>query len=208
MIRFYRGILVAGGIAAAAGAVPVRAQDNFDAGKTPAQLYAADCAICHKTPQGLAKGGGVFGLAGFLREHYTASREAAAAIAAYVQAVDTGPPPAAKKPQTKRTAKGDDKGKPGEAKPGETKPEQIKSGEPKASVPKSGEAKPSDGKPGEVKPGEAKPSEAKPSEAKGGANASDAKTAEPKAIESKPAEPKADTAKPAAKDEHPEKKSD
>src|SRR5579862_6416824 len=100
MIRFYRGILVAGGIAVAASAVPVRAQDNFDAGKTPAQLYAADCAICHKTPQGLAKGGGVFGLAGFLREHYTASREAAAAIAAYVQAVDTGPPPVAKKPQT------------------------------------------------------------------------------------------------------------
>ena len=203
MIRFYCGILVAGGIAVAAGAAPVRAQDNFDAGKTPAQLFAADCAICHKTPQGLAKGGGVFGLAGFLREHYTASREAAAAIAAYVQAVDTGPPPAAKKPQIKRTAKGDDKGKPGEAKPGETKPEQIKSGEPKASAPKSGEAKPSDGKTGEIKPGEAKPSEAK-----GGANASDAKTAEPKATESKPAEPKADTAKPAAKDEQPEKKSD
>jgi hypothetical protein len=192
MIRFYCGILVAGGIAVAAGAVPVRAQDNFDAGKTPAQLYAADCAICHKTPQGLAKGG-VFGLAGFLREHYTASREAAAAIAAYVQAVDTGPPPAAKKPQTKRRAKGDDKGKPSEAKPGESKPEQIK----------SGEAKPSDGKPGEAKPGEAKPSESK-----GGAKASDAKAAEPKATESKPAEPKADTAKPAAKDEHPEKKSD
>jgi hypothetical protein len=203
MIRFYRGILVAGGIAVAAGAVPVRAQDNFDAGKTPAQLYAADCAICHKTPQGLAKGGGVFGLAGFLREHYTASREAAAAIAAYVQAVDTGPPPTVKKPQTKRTAKGDDKGKPGEAKPGETKPEQIKSGEPKVPAPKSGEAKPSDGKPAEVKPGEAKPSEAKD-----GAKASDAKAAEPKATESKPAEPKANTAKPAAKDEQPEKKSD
>src|SRR5579862_7232594 len=188
MIRFYRGILVAGGIAVAASAVPVRAQDNFDAGKTPAQLYAADCAICHKTPQGLAKGGGVFGLAGFLREHYTASREAAAAIAAYVQAVDTGPPPVAKKPQTKRAAKSDDKGKPGEAKPGETKPEQIKSGEPKASAPKSGEAK--------------------PAEAKGGAKASDAKAAEPKAIESKPTEPKTDAAKPAAKDEQPEKKSD
>jgi hypothetical protein len=194
MIGFYRGILVAGGIAAATGAIPAQAQDNFDAGKTPAQLYAADCAICHKTPQGLAKAGGVFGLAGFLREHYTASREAAAAIAAYVQAVDKGPPAAAKKPQSKRTAKGDEKGKPGEAKPGEGKPEQIKSGEPKASAPKSGEAKPADAKPGEAKSGDAKPSDAKPSEAK--------------ASNSKAAEPKADTAKPASKDEQPEKKSD
>jgi hypothetical protein len=204
MIGFYRGILIAGGIAAAAGSIPAQAQDNFDANKTPAQLYAADCAICHKTPQGLAKAGGVFGLAGFLREHYTASREAAAAIAAYVQAVDKGPPPAAKKPQSKRTAKGDEKGKPGEAKPGEGKPEQIKSGEPKASAPKSGEAKPADAKPGEAKSGDAKPGEAKSSETK----ASDSKAAEPKAVESKPLEPKTETAKPASKDEAPEKKSD
>jgi hypothetical protein len=199
MIGFYRGILIAGGIAAAAGSIPAQAQDNFDANKTPAQLYAADCAICHKTPQGLAKAGGVFGLAGFLREHYTASREAAAAIAAYVQAVDKGPPPAAKKPQSKRTAKGDEKGKPGEG-----KPEQIKSGEPKASAPKSDEAKPADAKPGEAKSGDAKPGEAKSSETK----ASDSKAAEPKAVESKPLEPKTETAKPASKDEQPEKKSD
>jgi uncharacterized low-complexity protein len=193
MIGFYRGILVAGSIAVVAGALPAQAQDNFDANKTPAQLYAADCAICHKTPQGLAKAGGVFGLEGFLREHYTASREAAAAIAAYVQAVDKGPPPAAKKPQSKRTAKGDEKGKPAEAKPSESKPEQIKSGEPKASAPKSGEGKSGDGKPGEAKSGDAKPGEAKAGDSK--------------AVESKPLEPKTETPNPASKDE-PEKKSD
>ena len=78
------------------------AQENLDSGKTPAQLFASDCAICHKSPNGLSKPGnalgGLRGLQGFLREHYTASREAAAAIAAYVQAADRGPAPAEPKP--------------------------------------------------------------------------------------------------------------
>ena len=61
---------------------PASAQENIDAGKTPAQLYSQDCAICHKSPSGMARAGGLFGLENFLREHYTASRETAAAIAA------------------------------------------------------------------------------------------------------------------------------
>ena len=126
MIGFSRGIAAGGRRCDGTfGAFGAQAQENLDANKTPAQLYAADCAICHKTPQGMTKSSGMFGLADFLREHYTASREAAAAIAAYVQAVDKGPAPPAKKPAGKRTAKGnekgDEKGKPGEpkAKPGE-----------------------------------------------------------------------------------------
>ncbi len=195
MIGSYRAILLAGGLLAAVGAIPVQAQDNFDAGKTPAQLYASDCAICHKTPQGLTKGGGVFGLTAFLREHYTASREAAAAIASYLQSVDKGPPAqATKRTPGKRTTKGEEKGKPGEPKAGE-----IKSETPKSSESKTGKTK-SD----ESKSGDAKPSETKPSEAK----TSDTKSGEPKAVESKPVEPKADEAKPAAKDEKSEKKSD
>jgi hypothetical protein len=194
MIGFYRAILLAGGLLAAVSANPAQAQENFDAGKTPAQLYAADCAICHKTPQGLTKGGGVFGLTAFLREHYTASREAAAAIASYLQSVDKGPPAQAKRTPGKRTTKGEEKGKPGEPKAGEPKAGEIKSETLKSSESKTGKSK-SD----ESKSGDAKPSETKPSETKSG---------EAKAVEPKPVESKADEAKPAAKDEKSEKKSE
>ncbi|MEJ2375974.1 MAG: hypothetical protein P8Y53_07810, partial [Pseudolabrys sp.] len=68
-------------------AAPAVAQENIDAGKSPAKLYRQDCAICHKSPYGLAKAGGS-GLESFLRVHYTASRESAAAIARYLVALD------------------------------------------------------------------------------------------------------------------------
>ncbi len=97
------------------------AQENLDSGKTPAQLYASDCAICHKTARGLSKAGGPFGLQGFLREHYTASREAAAAIAAYVTAMDQGAP--APERAAKRGGKPKEARKPGEAKSGTPKSE-------------------------------------------------------------------------------------
>jgi hypothetical protein len=77
-------------------AVPASAQDNLDADKSPAQLYAQDCAICHKTPHGLSKAGGRWGLQNFLREHYTASRESAAAIAAYLAGIDRKSPASAR----------------------------------------------------------------------------------------------------------------
>src|SRR5689334_12606813 len=75
-------------ICAAAGA---GAQESLDRGKNPAQLFASDCSGCHKSPQGLAKAGGLLGLDSFLREHYTASKESAAAIASYIKSMDTGP---------------------------------------------------------------------------------------------------------------------
>ncbi len=61
-----------------------------------------------QSPQGLAKSGGLFGLDGFLREHYTASRESAAAIANYLKSMEgpSGPGRA-----TKRATKGDEKAK-------------------------------------------------------------------------------------------------
>ena len=67
---------------------PAAGQESLDKGKTPAQLFASDCSPCHKSPQGLAKSGGLFGLDGFLREHYTASRESAAAIANYLKSME------------------------------------------------------------------------------------------------------------------------
>jgi mono/diheme cytochrome c family protein len=83
-----------------------RAQTNIDEGKSPAQIFASDCAVCHKTPKGLGNGKNSLTLAAFLREHYTASREQAAALAAYVLGAGSGSGPVAdKKPAT---AKADD----------------------------------------------------------------------------------------------------
>lgn len=193
-----RGIGLATGFLALALAAPAAAQENLDSGKTGAQLYAADCAICHKSAQALKKSGGIFGLSSFLREHYTASRESAAAIASYLDSVAS--PPAQKKPAgaTKRTAKGDEKAKADEkkAKPksGDAKSEKPenkdKPTEAKTSEPKSESKSESKGEPKSKPKGEAKPSEPKSGEAK---------PAEAKTKDSKPA------AAPAAKPDKPEK---
>ena len=137
---------------------PAASQDRLDRGKTPAQLFASDCSPCHKSPQGLAKSGGFFGLDGFLREHYTASRESAAAIANYLKSMEGSPGRA-----TKRATKGDEKKKPAtktaEGKGAEKKPDaaskepkplgilapEPKSGDTKASGPATGDAKPAEG---------------------------------------------------------------
>ena len=87
---------------------PAIGQESLDKGKTPAQLFASDCSPCHKSPQGLAKSGGLFGLDGFLREHYTASRESAAAIANYLKSMEA---PSGPGRATKRATKGDEKAK-------------------------------------------------------------------------------------------------
>jgi outer membrane biosynthesis protein TonB len=193
-----RGIGLETGFLALALAAPAAAQENLDSGKTGAQLYAADCAICHKSAQALKKSGGIFGLSSFLREHYTASRESAAAIASYLDSVAS--PPAQKKPAgaTKRTAKGDEKAKADEkkAKPksGDAKSEKPekkdKPTEAKTSEPKSESKSESKGEPKSEPKGEAKPSEPKSGEAK---------PAEAKTKDSKPA------AAPAAKPDKPEK---
>lgn len=84
--------------------------ENFSA-KPPAALFASDCtgAGCHKSPQGLAKRQGFGSLAGFLREHYTNSRESAAALANYLSKIPSGP-----EPKEARTPRG---GKPAAAAP-------------------------------------------------------------------------------------------
>ena len=160
-------------LAAGAGA-----QESLDRGKSPAQLFASDCSICHKSPQGLVKSGG-FGLDSFLREHYSASRETASAIAGYLRSVDGGP--AGPGRASKRTAKGDDKTKSDDKKKPEVKPGEAKgtekpgaaAGEPKSSEPKSAEPTSSEPKPAEIM------------------------TPEPKAVESKPSTPTHDASKPA-----------
>ena len=68
--------------------------ENLGAGKSAAQLFASDCtgAGCHKGPQGLTKDRGQPSLASFLSEHYTTSRESAAALAASIWSA-CGPAP-------------------------------------------------------------------------------------------------------------------
>src|SRR3954454_1690170 len=68
--------------------------ENFSA-KPPAALFASDCtgSGCHKSPQGLGKNVGIGGVAGVLREHYTNSRESAAALANYLSKIPSGPEP-------------------------------------------------------------------------------------------------------------------
>lgn len=107
-----REIAVVRRLAAALGLIVVLApaatlaQVNIDQDKSPAQLYAGDCAACHKSVRGLANGRSASALAGFLGEHYTASSREAAAIAAYVLASGGGaasPAPARAKPEGERT---------------------------------------------------------------------------------------------------------
>jgi hypothetical protein len=170
------GVLV--GILAALYGTPVGAQENLYANKTPAQIFASDCAICHKSPQGLSKAGGMFGLGmeSFLREHYTASRESAAALARYIQAMDSGPAAPAK--STKRAGSG---AKPSAKKSSDAKPAETKAGEgaPANSKPADKKAEPAESK-AEVKT-EAKPepkAEVQP-ETKPAAKPSEPKPAEP-----------------------------
>src|ERR1700734_1886952 len=80
--------------------VMARAQTNIDQGKSPAEIFANDCGTCHKSARGLANGRGSSGLASFLVEHYTASKDQAAALAAYVMGAGGGDAaPAARGPK-------------------------------------------------------------------------------------------------------------
>lgn len=116
--------------AAAQGATE---QNNYEAGKTPAQMFATDCAICHKSPAGLSKAPGLFGLESFLREHYTASKEAAATIAAYIKSIDAAQPPARAASKRRKTEpRGTLADKP------------AKSAEPKSAAPKAVDSKPAE----------------------------------------------------------------
>jgi hypothetical protein len=143
-----------------------RAQESLDRGKNGTQLFASDCSACHKSPQALAKAGGLFGLDSFLRTHYTASRESATAIANYLKSLDTGPASPAR--ASKRSAKGD-----GNAQPGERKKPGAKPGEAKG-VSKSSESRPREARPSDILAPEPKSTESKP--------------AVPSASEAKPAE--------------------
>lgn len=118
-------IALIAGVASALLPVAARAQVNIDAGKSPAEIYASDCATCHKTLRGLAAGKNSLTLSSFLREHYTASRDQATALAAYVLGAGGAEPAPKQKPEVEHA-----------------RAEEPKTGEPKAGEPKTSEAKP------------------------------------------------------------------
>ncbi len=167
-----------------------QAQESLDAGKSGAQLFASDCVICHKSPQGLTKSGGLFGLDSFLREHYTASRESAGAIAAYLNAVDRAAGPSDRGRAKRGEGKSESKGKKSGSKSSDKKSDDTKSGDTKSGDTKPGDSKSGDSKSGDSKPSDSKPTEDKPKPAE---TKSETKPPESKPAESKPAEtPKSD----------------
>ncbi len=196
MLGFRRGVLPAIAVLAFCATGPAGAQENLDKGKSAAQLFASDCAVCHQTTRGLSKGAGAFGLKTFLREHYTASIESAAALAAYVQATDKGPPPAKRTGADKRKPKGEAKAKSDEQKPDAKATKKPPSGKTTAT---SGDAKANDAKestkqskpkakrsakPRDVKAGEVAPG-AKPESASTDSKSSEGKSSDQKASDGK-----------------------
>lgn len=169
-------------------AAPAGAQENLDSGKTGAQIFASDCALCHKSPQALNKSGTLFGLSGFLREHYTASRETADVVAKYLESLPNAPAPA-KRAAPKRSAKGDDKAKSEEKKSDVKKPDE-----------KTSDEKKSDG----IMTEEKKPDGQKVDEKKATAKPKDKKAAKPKDAKT---EPTSDTKTDSKSDSKPESKS-
>jgi hypothetical protein len=74
------------GLAVCGPGVPVQAQSNLDAGKSPAQIFAGTCNACHRSPREIKRTS-----AAFLREHYTTGAREAAAMAAYLASVGSDP---------------------------------------------------------------------------------------------------------------------
>jgi hypothetical protein len=147
------------GISAVCLAGVASAQESLDRGKSPAQLFASHCSACHKSPQGLAKSGGLFGLDGFLLEHYMTSRETAVAMSNYLRAMDTGPARPGR--ASKRAAKGDDKAKVDGSKKPAAKPGQNKTDTDGGDSRSSG-ARPLDGKPADILAPEPRVAEPRP----------------------------------------------
>jgi cytochrome c553 len=135
-VRVTRRLAPMIGLLAALAPAMAHAQTNIDQGKTPAQIFANDCAACHKAARGLANGKSSGALADFLHEHYTTGRDQAAALAAYVLGAGAGPKPAVEragaaaeepKPPNRQTRK------PEESPPSAAKPQRpaVEEGKPR-----------------------------------------------------------------------------
>ena len=97
-MRNWHGPIAAGAILLLAGAAAQA--ENLDAGKSGARLFADNCATCHRSARGLAKGRFRLTLYLFLQQHYSSGSDSASALASYLQSVDA---PAAPARAAKRT---------------------------------------------------------------------------------------------------------
>jgi hypothetical protein len=153
-VSVFRRLMALIGLASIAAVAVISAgpslgQTNIDQGKPASELFANYCAVCHKSTRGLANGRSGLTLSLFLREHYAASREQAAALAAYVISAG-GNAPAAKPERAKSE---EPKGQ--EAKGQETKGQEAKGHEtkPRGASAKSEPEKPArGGQPGREEP--------------------------------------------------------
>lgn len=66
------------------GALEGAQAQNLEAGKSPSQVFASSCTVCHKSPRGLLKTIPPGSLQGFLREHYTTSPDMATVLSSYL----------------------------------------------------------------------------------------------------------------------------
>jgi cytochrome c551/c552 len=71
-------------------AVPVLAQSNLDASKSPAEIFSDTCGACHESARTLKPSN-----AAFLRKHYTTGPKQAAIMAAFLETAASEPPPPA-----------------------------------------------------------------------------------------------------------------
>ena len=82
-------------LAAALQITAANAQGNIDAGKTPAQIFGDTCSACHRSARDLRRAS-----ASFLRSHYTAGSDEAAAMAGYLASLGgSDPRPAQAQPK-------------------------------------------------------------------------------------------------------------
>ncbi|MEA3149915.1 MAG: hypothetical protein QOD56_854, partial [Gammaproteobacteria bacterium] len=101
-------------------AAPVHAQvTNLEAGKSPSQIFAGTCTVCHKSPRGLLKTMPAGSLPGFLRQHYTTSPEMAGLLSSYLVSNGAADTRYQGKPGKDAKSDGKPEGKPGSA------PEQL-----------------------------------------------------------------------------------
>lgn len=78
------------GFAAPSSLIAPAAAQNLEAGKSPAQLFSANCSVCHKSARGLLKSVPPGDLPGFLRQHYTTSADMAKIMSGYLVANGAG----------------------------------------------------------------------------------------------------------------------
>jgi hypothetical protein len=95
-------------------AAPVHAQvTNLEAGKSPSQIFAGTCTVCHKSPRGLLKTMPAGSLPGFLRQHYTTSPEMAGLLSSYLVSNGAADTRYQGKPGKDAKSDGKPEGKPG-----------------------------------------------------------------------------------------------